>query len=366
MIRTITPSPALLLCSRRSIVELSKKWIGKRERLRLLLAVISWGFYASLAQGSTVDGALGIGEYGPAIVAQNINTGFGNNQNELNAAFGRMTPTGDMELMITGNLEPGGNGLVLFIDARPSGGAPGGIYGSVGGMRTDDWGTDVDGEIGISPTPGGPSNVGAGFNPEFSIEINAGDVFSSDYYINVIDLTLPNQPNVNRDVFLGSNAIGGPAVTQTYLRDGGATPAGTVAHAFDNTNTAGINGLFDATAGDPLTATTGLEFVFDSTFLGTNPGDTVMVMAFITNVNGEFLSNQFLPGLEGTSAGADPDLDNLGGAGGLGGIPLFDVNEFTFGGGPAYFTVVPEPSSLALAVFGCVALAAWGGRRRKR
>jgi hypothetical protein len=318
-----------------------------------VLALGAMAVPAALAQ---VNGANDAGEYGAARATQNVGTGFGNNFSELNAAFATWNPgAGTLRLLLTGNLEGNGNGIVLFMDTRAGGAIantlPGGFgqMGSVGGARIDDWGTDTDGGPGVTPTPGGGSVLSPGFNPDLALEINSGGG-GANYFINVIDLTIPNEPNPDKDIFLGQNATNGPGVTQTYVRSGG--PRGNVTHAFNNTNTAGVNALGDP-PGDPLSATTGLEFEFDTTFLNLGAGvNEVRFFAFVTNGSGDFLSNQFLPGIGATS--------NLGGPGGVGGTPLFDIREFA--NSTSFFTVtVPEPASLSVASLAGVCLLA---RRR--
>ena len=222
-----------------------------------------------------------------------------------------------------------------------------GILGSFGGSFTDDWGTDTDGGEGVTATPGGGSILDPSFNPDIAIAIN---IFEGTYYTNIIDLTLPNHPDSNpeRDLYLGSNdplIVGeiGPAtaVTQTYDRAAGGGDAdvtkghgGTIQHAFDDTNTAGVNGWNDLTPpgdlGDPLSATTGYEALLSAAFLA-NDGQPIRMLAFITNNAGDFLSNQILG-----EAGGVGGLSNLGNPGGDGGIPLFDASLFT---GNQYFTV---------------------------
>jgi hypothetical protein len=312
-------------------------------------AAVVLGTFFTSAQGQTVDGTVSGGEYGPARALQAAPTGFGNNFSELNGAYGTYTPGGNLSLALTGNLEGNGNGLLIFIDARAGGGVvstlPGGfgVLGSLGGARVDDWGNDTDGGAGVNPTPGGGSILAPGFNPEKVLEINHFGGGNS-YFINVIDLTQPNDDaHPNKDIFLGGNTVGAAAVTQTYAL------GGTITHAFNNTNTLGVNGPSDP-AGDPTTSTTGFEFIIDAAFL--NADGVPKLMAVITNGDGSFLSNQFLGTL-----GNVPN--NLGGPGGLGGAPLYDVREFPGLGG---FFVVPEPgSALFFGVFGLGML----GRRRR-
>ncbi|HEY7087842.1 MAG TPA: hypothetical protein VH518_07105 [Tepidisphaeraceae bacterium] len=294
-----------------------------------------------------VDGAVGAGEFNVTLATQTNTTGFGDNQSELNQGLARLSAGGELQLMLTGNLEANGNGLVIFLDTKAGGVVASttaggyGVFGSVGGQRTDDWGTDTDGGATVLPTPNGPSVVSPGFNPDMSIELNAGGG-GPNYFISVIDMTVPNEPNANRDIFLPdpadntrSGQFNGPSVTSTYLRDSGATNAGTVTFAFNNTNTAGVNGDGNpAGLGDPATATTGFESLLSTLFLNADPGVPIKLMAFITNGGGDFLSNQFLPGLPlGTG--------NLGFPGGpFGGNPLFDAeNGFTPSLASLYMTV---------------------------
>lgn len=293
-----------------------------------------------------VDGSISVPEYGPPLATQNVATGFGdadgmNPGSELDALFARRQDDGSLALAVTGNLEGNGNSLVIFLDCQ-SGGAVAealtggyGQLGSIGGQRCDDWGTDNDGSDWVNPTPGGGSVLWPGFNPDFAIEVNTPDGFS--YYVNIIDLHYPNDDNLpNKDVYLGSNYVNGGAVSQGYWRDGGATFAGTITHALVNANTAGVLG-YDwsnppGPLGDPLSATTGFEIVLGADFLQANvaSGHAIKAMAFLTNSSGDYLSNQFLPGLG--------DVMNLGAAGDLGGAPLFDARLFA---GPGFVLLTP-------------------------
>ena len=337
--------------------------LSSRTRARNVLATAAAAAIAVAiapprkASANTVDGIVGAGEYSMTLATQNNPTGFGNNFSELNQALANYTPGGNLELALTGNLEGNGNGLVIFIDSRAGGAvansAGGGFnqFGSVGGQRIDDWGNDVDGGTGVSPPTGGASVVSAGFNPDYALEINAGGG-GANYFINIVDLHVPNEPSDNRDVFLGGNARKNsptdPAaspVTQTYFRDGGATDGGDITHAFDNTNTDGVT---DADASGAATATKGIEFLFEDQFIAKDAGFAVRMLPFITNGGGDFLANQFLPGLGGTHG-------NLGGPGGDGGTPLFDARA---GFGDQFYLDVFTPTVTA---GGTWSTAAWTG-----
>ncbi len=307
---------------------------SKTSKKLSVVAAVAASVAASIsARASTVNGVVAGGEYTLTLATQNAPTGFGDNFSELNQAFANYAPGGNLELALTGNLEGNGNGLVLFIDSKVGGAisntAGGGFnqFGSVAGARVDDWGTDTDGGAGVGATPGGGSIVSPGFNPDYAIEINHYAP-NSAYYINIIDLTNPNDDtHPNKDIFLGQNTPRvlntdptATAVTQTYFRDAAATDAGDITHAFDNTNTAGVN-AYDfnnppGPLGDPTSATSGFEFIFENQFLAKGAGHALRMLAFVTNGDGSYLSNQFL-----TPIGP---ITNLGGPGGDGGGPLLD------------------------------------------
>jgi hypothetical protein len=295
----------------------------------------------SWAQPATIDAQRGVGEYGTALAVQDTPTGFGDSLgggsgSELNAAYANLRGDGSLELLLTGNLESNGNGIVIFFDSRAGGAVvetlTGGFgrLGAFGGQRTDDWGNDIDGGEGVF-TPAGGSILDPGFNPDFAIEFN---VSGADRHINVIDMTVGGNDSslVNRDVYLGSTPDFILTTTQGYYRDNGTTYSGALTHAFNNGNAVGVNG-FDfgnppGPLGDPLSAEVGLEMHLSSEFLDADEDRPIHILAFITSGSGEVLSNQFLPGVGG--------VDNLGGVGFLGGEPLFDAREFA---GNQYFTV---------------------------
>ncbi len=304
--------------------------------LRGLLAGFSLLALAASA-GAQINGALDAGDnYGSARAVQDTPTGFGDNESEINAVFANYTDSGPLRLLVTGNLT--NNSYVFFFDNRTGGCVDNvlaggyGEIGSIGGAKCDDWGTDTDGGFGVNPII--PSVLDPDFDPDFAIEVA---LFDGVYYTNVIDLTVPNEPSDTRDVYLGSHIPDGTPITFDYLTLGAPVGfGGQLTSAFNNTNTAGVLG-YDfgnppGPLGDPLSATTGYEMELDATFLN-REGTSFKVMVFLTNGGGDFLSNQFCPGLDGA--------ENLG----FGGDPpgtesLFDARNYT---GVRYIDLLATP-----------------------
>ena len=297
--------------------------VRRLRRAPIIAAAASAAMAATPLHAATINGTVAAGEYATTLATQNTPTGFGDNFSELNQALANYTPGGNLELALTGNLEPIGNRLVLFIDSRIGGGIANSVdesfnqFGAIPGTASDDWGTDINPTAAVTPTPAGASILSPAFNPDYALEIhNTG---GAAYFINVIDLTFPNEPSNNANIPLGSGTLNsGTAVTHTYLRDGGVTDAGDVTHAFDNTNTAGVT---DTDASDAATATKGIELLFEGQFLNRTPGHALRILPFITSADGRTLSNQFLPGLDGAP--------NPGTANNPLGTPLFDARDFS-------------------------------------
>ncbi len=315
-----------------------------RKTLSLLASAALAVPLTSRSAFAVVDGTVSGGEYGAARALQTTATVWGDNFNEMDGLYANFAPaTPSLNFALTGNLSD--NGWTFFIDAKSGGGVAqvvnGGYnrYGSLGGERTDDWGTDTDGGDGVNPTPGGSSIVSGGFNPEKSIEIGQ---FGGTYYIHIVDMTLPNDSaSINKDVWLNSpsgTGVNGTSVTNTYFRDNGATASGTMEHAFNTSNTLGVSGDGN-NVGDASTATTGFEALMDSTLLGYQPGKALRVFAVQGNGSGDYLSNQNLPSLRYANSG------DLQGPGGWGGGPLVDVTTEAFLGDS--FITLFEPTFTA-------------------
>ena len=287
------------------------------------LAFLGAGLSAHAA--ITVDGNLDAG-YGSALAVQTIGTGFGNaaggddssGGSELDAAYGVISG-GNLYLFLAGNIENNGNHLNIFIGSA-----------------------DVPGQnmLNIGPSTEAAMN-GSTFSPGFSPNymIDAND-YSGTVYVD--GFSLPNGGTATQ-VYLGSFASGSSGTL------------GPLTLALINSNGGGVDGnAGNSEPGVGATVTTGMELAIPLSTIG-NPSGAVMVMADINGGSDGYLSDQFLPGLAvGTG--------NVGGGGPYSGP---SSGAFNFGSTPGeYFTVVPEPASMAfLGFFGLASLLAI--RRKK-
>lgn len=335
----------------------SEEQIMMRSKTQLLLAG-ACALALAPSAFAQVNGTMDAGEYGPALVLQTTPTGFGNNFSELNGLYAKIFADGSIRLMFTGNLEGNGNGLVVFVDSTAAGSVAtdlGGGFGRLGSVagegfsnRSSKWGIDWDNTDAIDLRPG--SVLSGGFNPERSLEINQSG--NTNYFLNVVDMTLVNQipatvPGYDdRATFIPdpldntrTGVVNGAATTGTLLLQGAAqVNAGSITTAFNNNNILGVNGYDFGSPpgplGDPSDATTGFEIEMSAFFINSDPGQEMRIFPYITNQGGDFLANQFLPGLPGGN------LSNLGGLGDIGGDPMFDAQLL-----PGYNTFITLPTA---------------------
>lgn len=284
----------------------------------------------SQAQGAIILDGSRDAEYGGAQATQSVQTNFGDNFSELNAGYASISD-GNLNLLLTGNLENNFNKLNIFIDSVSGG------QNVIGGTNpsNDGWAATHGGftfDNGFSADYMFIARNGNGGGDRFDLDLGTIGTLTSVSY---------------GDIFGGS-------LTGTAL-DLGATGLGV---GFDNSNVAGIGGgtaAANATAANAVT--TGLELVIPLSLIG-NPTGDIRVSAMVNGSNHNFLSNQILGGL------ASPQ-DNLGGDGMgtfTGTVSDINLNNFS---GDQFFTVsnsgVPEPSAALLAGLGILCLI-----RRKR
>jgi hypothetical protein len=247
----------------------------------------------ALAQ-PTVDGSLAGDPYEPASAVQAVQTNFGDNLSELDAAY----CYGDgirFYLFVAGNLEDNYNKIEIFIDSRPGGenvfsGVPGNDgAGAMAGMGFD-----------------------AGFDADYHLIARHGGAG--------FDLDFAELGTANYSSYL--NVFGGPqegsGATGTGLN---AQPIGV---GFDNSNLGGVlGGTGAANQANAQAVTTGLELSIDLADIGYAGGD-IRVCAFVNNGDHNFASNQFLGPLT-------PPQDNLGGdgAGTFTGFITFNLSDFS-------------------------------------
>lgn len=275
------------------------------------------------AAAPVVDGSNAGDGYGAALAVQSVQTEFGdemgaNDGSELNAAYG-VIDGGVLYLMFTGNLQNNFNKLDIFIDSTAGGqttfiSAGNDNSGNMNGLVFD-----------------------AGFSADYHLIARRG---SSKFDLDFADLDAQTF-NFYEDVFGGSDA--GSGMTGTGV-NGSA-----ISVAYDGSNVAGVlGGTAAADMSAAAAVTTGVEIAIDLADLNWNGTDAINVMVGINNGDHNFWSNQFLGGL-------DAGQGNLGGDGAGGFTGTGDI-DFTVLNGQQYFTVVPEPGSIALLGLGGLAL----------
>ena len=289
---------------------------------------------APAAAQITVDGTRDAG-YGSALAVQTVETQFGdanpNGGSELDAGYATISG-GRLYLMLTGNLEANFNKLEIFIDSKAGGQS---VFDSSG---NDDAGR-MDGLV-----------FDAGFTADYHIIVRRGNDSGNLKF----DLDFAN---------LGAQSASGYL---DILTGGGADGAGStgtgvngqpIEVGYDNSNVAGVGGgTAAANQAAAAAVTTGLELSIALSDLG-YVGGPINVMVGQNGGGHDYWSNQFLGGLPAPQG-------NLGGdeAGNFTGEAAIDMTHFA---GNQFFTLVPEPSTLALAGLGGLGVVMSLVRRRK-
>lgn len=301
-----------------------------------VMALLSGPAFAQV----TLDGSITGDGYGPAASVQTVQTQFGDNSSELNAAYA-FTSGGNLHLAITGNLETNFNKLNIFIDSVSGSGE------NVISAAFDNGGNNPNNDNWANEHAG--LTFDSGFAPDYLL-INrsgfaGGERFDFDFSSVGNNSVVESSVDVFGGTFTGANASVGAAG---------------IGIAFDNSNAAGIGGGTGAADGVAAQAvSTGFEFIIPLSAIG-NPqlGDEILIAAHINGSNHDFLSNQILGGLAAPQG-------NLGGDGGGGFIDNLSGINFNNFAGDQFFTVtvVPEPTSAGLCLIGAAAM---GLVRRRR
>ncbi len=291
---------------------------------------------AAPVSAATLDGST-VGDGYSQRAVQTVQTSFGDNLSELNAAYAQISG-GVLWLTLTGNIENNFNKLNIFIDT----GAPGGQN-----VLQNDANNG-----GNNPENDGWAQAYAGFTFDTGFNANymmigrrgnfGGDKFDFDFA--TIGGGLGNFESTF-DIFAGSQTGSNASV--------GASAIGV---AYDNSNVAGVlGGSAAADQANAAAVTTGLELAIPLSAIGNPAAADIKISAMVNGGGHDFLSNQFLGGVPAPQGHLGGDgLGNWNGS--VGGI---DLNNFA---GDQYFTVVPEPTSLALAGLALIGMVF--GRRR--
>jgi hypothetical protein len=298
--------------------------------MRILLVTSTVLLAAATAWAAPVVNGVKDAAYGPALAVQTVQTGFGDNDNELNAAYGVIDGS-RLYLMLTGNINDIFNRLEIFIDSKFGGQS---VFDSSG----NDNAGNMDGLV-----------FDAGFTADYHVILRRGTDLGNDQF---------NVDFAN----LGAQSASGYFDVLGGLTGSGSTGTGVNASpievGYDGSNAAGILGNAPNAADElaALAVLTGLELSIDLADLG-YAGGPIRVMAGINNQDHNFWSNQFLGGVPAPQGNLGSDEQ-----GGFTGEGAIDMTHFR---GEQFFTVVPEPSGFVILSLGLLVWLQVTRRRRR-
>ncbi|HML75396.1 MAG TPA: hypothetical protein PKB02_12970 [Anaerohalosphaeraceae bacterium] len=301
----------------------------------VVLLLAGFGLYISVNAWAVpvLDGTRDV-SYGSAVAVQTVQTQFGDNNSELDAAYATVEG-GMLYLMLTGNLENNFNRLNIFIDSHAGG-------QNVIQNNANNGGTNPENDNWAGKHAG--MTFDSGFEADYMLSLRngsfGGNRFDIDYA--VVGGGLGN--------FLAATDVFGGTTTGSNA----SALANGIGVAFNNSNAAGIlGGTGAANQAAALAVATGIELAIPLSAIG-NPNTVFKISAMVNGSNHDYLSNQFLGGLPAGTG-------NLGGdgAGGFtGSLSGIDLNQFA---GSQYFRVaVPEPAAMVILALGGLLL-----RRRR-
>ena len=261
--------------------------------------------------------------YGAPLALQAAPTQFGDsnlglidfaNGSELNGLF-CFVSGGNLNLLITDNLESNFNKFELFIDHRD---------GGQNVLRSDNPDVDFNG---LNRMAG--LTFDTGFEPDTWISLTGGDVGGGQYkrFASAAEL-LTGGAGFGSYLGEGLAGVGGLSGGNNFLN---------LDLAINNSNTGGL-------PGDPALSLTGIEVSIPLASLGILSADGVRVAAFINGSGHDFVSNQVLGSLPS-------DFGNLG--------EPSQVNFNNYEG--LQYVTLPTPGAAAL-----LSLAGLAAARRRR
>ena len=248
----------------------------------------------------TLDGRDIVTEFGTSNVraSQDTVTSFGDRVeeecsptlsggSELDQMF---VQDGSIDIAITGNLEQGGNNLVIFMDTVAGG---------------EGLSTPLDGNAGRIDGMAGDTIP---LDADFALTIHSG---GGEFWVDLVNLV------TNEITYIGKGFVNSGV---GELDNGGAVLDWQA--ALNDLNVVGVNGDSQddpnnnpagAQPDNALTATTGVEISVPLYAVGSpSDGEQICLFAMITNGNAQWLSNQFLPaGLGGGFGNLDDGVDDL-------------------------------------------------------
>ncbi len=326
------------------------------KTLRLLSLLVMGGLPALASAIITVDGSYD-SDYGAALAVQAVPTGFGDASppgsvggSELDAAYATIA-NDRLYLLFTGNQEPNGNKLDVFIDS---------VSGGENTLTSTPQYDFFNGSNWISQNMAGLT-FDAGFGADYHL-FTQWVSGTSPYQVSFVNRAGGGSAQVPGSEGYSPNASGLVAAGAIAAGEVGTNASGTaltqdLEFAINDNNAAGVSGS-DGTGGAAVM--TGMEFSIALADLGNPaPGSTILIAAMINNGDHNYLSNQILGPLPSGTG-------NLGGDGG-GGFSgtLGGVNFNNFSGAQYIAVTVPEPAAWML-VPGAAALGLAMVRRRQK
>jgi hypothetical protein len=281
---------------------------------------------ATSVSASVIDGTTSGDAYGAPRAIQTVETQFGDNFSELNAAYG-VLGGGQLDLALTGNLEGNFNKLHILIDS------------AAGGFNVF---PALPGNDGVGVYAG--MTFDAGFEPDYHLILRRGNDSGNDKFDVDFARLGTGLFTSQFDIMGGQTGIG--------TVNPGPANASSIQVAYDNSNVAGVLGG-TGPANQPAAAAvlTGVELSIALSDLGYAGSGDIKVMAFVAGGDHRYLSNQFLGGLAAPQSNLGSDgFGNYIGAGAIGGN--FNFNNYA---GAQCFTV-PEPATLSVLALSGLAL----------